>query len=129
MFKINSGWVFWPNLFLFLTLCSFQSTAEQALTVRVDKNQSSFRITLPANPTTGFQWTVKQYDKKLLKIQDSYYAASATKRMGAGGDMTFIFSRLSTKSFPNSTIILFRYARSWEPASSGTLKRIKLYFK
>ena len=129
MLKIILGWVFWPNFFLFLSLCSFQSTAEHALAVRVDKNKTSFSVTLPANPTTGFQWTVKQYDKKLLKIQASHYSASSTKRMGAGGDMTFIFSRLPDKSHSKSTTILFRYARSWEPATSGTLKRIKIYFK
>lgn len=129
MLKIILGWVLWPNLFLFLNLCSFQSTAEQVLAVRVDKNQTSFSVTLPANPTTGFQWTVKQYDKQLLKLQTSHYIAPHTKRMGAGGDMTFIFSRLPDKLHSKSTTILFRYARSWEPVTSGTLKQIKIYFK
>jgi inhibitor of cysteine peptidase len=131
-YAFNWGWVVRLNLsFVFglsLGLYSLPTLAYETSKIHVDGKNNQFSITLSANPTTGFQWTVKQYDKTLLQIKAQDYKASSTQRMGAGGSMIITFSRVKKAIYPKSTIILFRYARSWEPASSGLLKYITVIF-
>ena len=103
--------------------------AAEKTTIHVDAKDDQFIVSLPSNPTTGFQWTVKQYDKQLLQIKEQHYKAHEINRVGAGGDMVFTFSRCKDVLYPKFTIILFRYARSWEPASSGVLKEVIINFK
>ena len=131
-YTFSWGWVVRLNLsfvlYLSLGLHSLPTLAYQTSKINVDGKYNQFSITLPANPTTGFEWTVKKYDKTLLQIKAQDYKASPTQRLGAGGGMIFSFSRVKTTIYPKSTIILFRYARSWEPASSGLLKYITVIF-
>jgi inhibitor of cysteine peptidase len=126
------GWVLRLNLSFILSLClgfySLPTLGYETSKIHVDGKNNQFAITLPANPTTGFQWSVKQYDKTLLQIKEQDYKASPTQRLGAGGCMIVTFSRVKGAIYPKSTIILFRYSRSWEPASSGLLKYITVIF-
>lgn len=110
-----------------LFLNSLMAFSADTINVNVDANTQQFKITLPANPTTGFQWTLKQYDKSILKLKSSEYQASQTKRIGAGGDMVFTFSRVKKAIYPKSTVMLFRYARSWEH-KSGIAKKVVVHF-
>lgn len=89
-------------------------TAAEDLSMDVMNNQTSFEVNLAANPTTGFQWTVKNYDKNLLTLSGSKYKRPQTKLIGAGGEMVFSFTVNKEKTVPKSTKILFKYARSWE---------------
>ena len=111
----------------FLFLNSFLAFSMDTMTVNVDVHSNPFVIKLPANPTTGYQWAVKQYDKTILKLSGSEYLAPQTKLVGAGGEMIFTFSRLKGVTYPKSMTMLFSYARSWEP-NSGTIKKVKVNF-
>ncbi len=101
--------------------------ANDKLTLDVNVSSPNFEVTLPANPTTGFQWSVVHYNKKLLTLSNSYYEQPKTKLIGASGQMHFIFTLQKGKNYPASTDILFKYARSWEP-SSATTRNIKVNF-
>lgn len=112
----------------FLFVYSLLAFSVDMLTVNVDASSRHFTITLPANPTTGYQWTVKQYDKTFLQLTNSKYRVPKNRLMGAGGEMAFMFSRVKNATYPDSTILQFCYARSWEQGS-GTMKKVTVYFK
>lgn len=76
-----------------------------------------FAISLPANPTTGYEWSA-DYDYVLLK-QDSvrFEAASSDGgQVGAKGAFIFVFLPLS----PGKSTIRFVYKRSWENIVADT---------
>jgi inhibitor of cysteine peptidase len=95
--------------------------------MKVSGKSQTFTVKLAANPTTGYQWTIKQYDKKVLKLVAQQYMAPVSRRIGAGGEMKFVFSRVKKSVAPQSTTIVFRYARSWEPGSAS-IKTVKVHF-
>lgn len=97
-------------------------------TVTVFINQPQFIITLPQNPTTGFQWTLVSYDNSLISLVGSDYKAPKTKLIGAGGNILFTFKTIKNKFYPKSTKLIFQYARSWEPATAVS-KEIVIQFK
>jgi inhibitor of cysteine peptidase len=93
---------------------SFMTNATEALSMDVMNNATSFEVTLAANPTTGFQWTVEKFDKDLLTLTDSEFERPKTKLIGAGGEMKFVFTLNKGKTYPKTTKILFKYSRAWE---------------
>ncbi|KTC78411.1 protease inhibitor I42 family protein [Legionella brunensis] len=116
--------ILWSSLLLaFATLIH----AADTMTLNIDKNQTQFEVTLPANPTTGYQWTVESYDKSIIKLLSSRYVAPQTKLIGAGGQMQFTFQLLKGKSYPQNTTLQFKYARPWEP-ETGTMKQVVVNF-
>lgn len=96
-------------------------------TLTVPTNKTEFAVTLPANPTTGFQWSIVSYDKNLLTLKSYNYQNPHTNLVGAGGLMTFTFSLNKGKLYPNKANMIFKYARSWEPGSA-TLKNVVIHF-
>nr|WP_232220592.1 protease inhibitor I42 family protein [Legionella tunisiensis] len=44
---------------LLLFFIGLVNAGEDSMSVNIDPSQTQFIITLPANPTTGYQWTVK----------------------------------------------------------------------
>lgn len=109
-------------------LCSIWGNAADTLTITVDPNSPQFVVTLPANPTTGYRWSVTKYDTVNLQMVSSRFIAPQTKRVGAGGNMTFIFAPAKGKAYPQSTQMVFTYARPWE-STSGTVKNVVVKFK
>lgn len=101
--------------------------AANSMAINVDSHTKQFVIKLAANPTTGYQWTVKEYDKKLLNLSSSQYVAPDKKLIGAGGEMLFTFTLNKAKVYPKCTQIMFNYARPWDP-KSGTLKQVTVKF-
>ncbi|HHT0592375.1 TPA: protease inhibitor I42 family protein [Legionella anisa] len=112
---------------LLLLSFSMMGYADDNLTMNVNVDEPSFVVALPANPTTGFQWSVVRFDKSLLTLRSSTYERPKTELIGAGGQMNFTFGLQKSKSYPDNTIIVFKYARSWEP-DTATLKSIKVNF-
>lgn len=110
-----------------LIVFSFIASAEE-YSMSVNKKNNSFAVSLVANPTTGFEWSVIGYDKQLLTLTKSSYQKPKTNLMGAGGQMIFTFTLNAGKSYPKNTIIAFKYARHWEP-ETAVLKKIAIYFK
>lgn len=93
---------------------SFMANAEEDFSMDVANNVTRFEVTLAANPTTGFQWTLVEYDKNLLTFTDSKFERPDTKLIGSAGAMVFVFTLNKGKTYPKMTKILFKYARSWE---------------
>ena len=111
-------------LFLGFSLLAHASD-DSSLSVNAAKN--SFVVKLGANPTTGYQWEVVEFDKNLLTLTSSQFQKPQSKLMGAGGQMLFTFSLNKGKKYPGETSMVFKYARSWEP-ESGILKKVNVKF-
>ncbi len=76
-----------------------------------------FTISLPSNPTTGYEWKA-DYDYVMLKQESAQFdrAASGTKRVGAGGTSVFAFLPIKL----GKSTIYFVYKRSWENIVADT---------
>ncbi|WP_133128171.1 protease inhibitor I42 family protein [Legionella nagasakiensis] len=111
-----------------LFCCAFITNAADTMTMEANKSLPQFRVRLPANPTTGYQWTVKQYDKKLFSLIDSTYIAPKTQLIGAGGEMVFTFVLQPDKTYPQKTVMIFKYARPWE-SKGASFKKVIIRFK
>ena len=111
-------------------LVSFMTAANAAdtMVINVDANQSKFQVILPANPTTGYQWTIKKYDSSILKLVASKYLGPQSKLMGAGGQMQFTFQLIPGKTSPSRTEMLLKYAQPWEP-EKGLMKSVSINFQ
>jgi inhibitor of cysteine peptidase len=105
----------------------FSHASGEDLSVNADSSKNSFTVKLVANPTTGFQWEVTEYDKNLLILSESHYERPQTNLIGAGGEMLFTFTLKKGKIYPANTHMKFKYSRSWEPGSS-TVKNITVNF-
>jgi inhibitor of cysteine peptidase len=70
---------------------------------------------LPENPTTGFNWEIKEFDKKILELTDTQYEIVEDVQIGGGGTKTFKFKLKS----PGSTRIKLILKRSMDPDSSA----------
>ena len=110
-----------------LLISAMSTYAVEVTILNVSVKKIDFEVNLAANPTTGYQWSVLQYDKKLLKLTSSTFERSKTNRIGAGGEMHFVFSLQKGKIYPASTEMKFQYARSWEQGT-GVMKTVKVNF-
>lgn len=115
------------SLAILLVLSVFSSHATEALSLQVSTQQPSFVVSLDANPTTGYQWSLVNYDNKTFTLTNSVYQKPNTKLIGAGGKMVYTFGLIKGKHYPENTTMLFKYARSWEP-NSAMLKKVNITF-
>ena len=108
---------------------SVSVSADDQLQYECSSSQNTVTITLKANATTGYQWAIKHYDKKLLtKSTQKYLAPTNTQLMGASGIAVFNFSIKAGVARPKATTIQFVYRRPWEP-NSGKVKTVIIQFK
>jgi inhibitor of cysteine peptidase len=113
---------------LLLAVYSFWVHGADIMTVYVNPEKAKqFQVKLPANPTTGFQWSIKKYDHNILELAGSLYIAPNTKLIGAGGEMVYTFKLIEGKAYPRSTKLEFTYARSWEP-NTATSQQVTVEF-
>jgi len=89
-----------------------KETKVQLIHARVDE---PFTISIPANPTTGYNWTA-DYDYVLLAQGTAIYERSPSGALGSGGTSVFVFTPLK----PGKTTIYFVYKRSWENIVADT---------
>lgn len=69
------------------------------------------RIELPANPTTGYAWTLAEVDTDVLKPPpEEEYLPPQTDAMGAGGISIWRFEAVG----PGTTTLRLVYRRPWE---------------
>ncbi|AOW57460.1 TPA: protease inhibitor I42 family protein [Legionella pneumophila] len=101
--------------------------ANNEVVINVSSKNPSFVVSLAANPTTGYQWSVVEFDKNLLTLSNSIYEKPKSNLIGAGGKMLFTFNLNKGKTYPAQTKMVFKYARSWEP-ESGTIKNVTINF-
>lgn len=104
------------------------ANASDSITIEVNSEQAPILITLPANPSTGYEWNIVNYDKSLLQFVRKEYLAPKARLIGAQGQMSFVFSVIRDKHVPRSTTLIFKYAQPWKP-EVGTLKKVIIQFK
>jgi inhibitor of cysteine peptidase len=94
----------------------------QTMELKIKPNTSQFYFSLPSNPTTGYRWTLKSFDKKVIKFRQSEYQVSNPTLIGGGGVQTFYFKVLNLNTSID-TLIELEYSRSWEnvPANTQTV--------
>lgn len=115
---------------MMLTHCSFASNTAPAIhdqktaTISVRQTQPDFIIKLKSNPTTGYIWSLHNYDRSLLASVKHEFHAPKTDLVGAPGYELWTF-HVKPAAFvkPVRTVVSFVYARPWEksqPADSAT---------
>lgn len=72
-------------------------------------NGQVIEVRLPANPTTGYTWSVHHRDWNLIPL-GHWYESSAPGTMGAGGTQVFRFR--TNANFRHD--LTFFYERPWE---------------
>ena len=83
--------------------------------VSVNKNQE-FIIKLVSNPSTGYNWSLKEgYDKAIVGLVGNIFVPANTERSGAPGEDQWTFRGVST----GNTKIELVYVRPWENISSS----------
>lgn len=76
----------------------------------------NYQLTVQSNPTTGYIWLVKSYDKNLLKlIKHEYVPSTNPKLIGAPGQDIYEFQGITENVHaPTMTSIHLVYARPWD---------------
>ncbi len=79
-------------------------------------------LTLPSNPTTGYQWIAAQ-DPELFEISSEYIENKQEgEAVGVGGNEVFILTPIKD----GETEVSFSYARSWEEQEPESVLRYNL---
>lgn len=85
--------------------------ADQIGAIGIDKG-TLLTVSLPSNPTTGYNWQVGSGDaRRLPSISDPVYIPPSSALPGAGGYQEFLFE---AKSAGDATLVL-NYKRPFEP--------------
>lgn len=114
-------------IFLVCILLGQSVFAQRSQSIHLSPHENTFEIVLAANPSTGYQWTVIDFNKKLLKLQSSFFEQPKTKLIGAGGSMHFVFTLRARSKHPRATVIHFKYARDWEQ-NNISFKQVNVFF-
>ena len=117
-----------PIGFLFLMMLSSFGFSKATMNITADATATSFVVSLSANPTTGYQWSVIDYDRAHFELIKSEYVGASKPRIGQAGEMVFHFKYKVDVTLPSSTSILFSYSRFFEPGS-GYKQRVNIVFK
>ncbi len=100
----------------FLSYCDAQDPAELR---KLEMNTNQFVITFPANPSTGYSWSIVSYNSKQLHlIKSQYMTPDKTRQIGAAGKMIYEFEVLDADVYPITSVIKFKYARPWDKSDS-----------
>lgn len=94
--------------------------------LHISMKQDDFTVHLPANPTTGFQWYLLDYDSKLFEVINRQYISSKVGVMGAGGYMLYTFKIKKQEKYPRKSVLEFKHARSWEP-NTASIHKVTVY--
>ena len=81
----------------------------------VSKKTPMVVLKLQSNPSTGFRWYLKQYNKGLLNLIDARYYAPDDNKPGAAGFTVWRFHVKANAALgPRVTDIKLVYARTWD---------------
>ncbi len=101
--------------FLFVSFAYADKSTELK---KLSMANNQFVISFPANPSTGYTWTIVYYDQSRFNLLKSeYITPEKIKRIGAAGKMLYEFQVRESGTFPFSSKITFRYARPWDKNS------------
>lgn len=82
----------------------------------VNRSNPTFTIIVKSNPTTGYSWTIKNYDPNLISpVSHKFIPPENNKLMGAPGYEEWTF-KIQPANFITSqtTNIVLAYMRPWE---------------
>ena len=114
----------------FLLLAGLLATLEMAIadsTLGPDNNGTKvhlragerLRITLPSNPSTGYDWHEVSVSANLLELESQEFIPPRTDNMpGAGGKTTLCFRANSPQATLSGDLVL-GYFRIWEGKDSA----------
>lgn len=85
----------------------------------VEQSNPTFSITLKSNPSTGYSWSLKSYDEKLISlVSHKFYPPTNKRLVGAPGYEEWIFkvnpSSFTASQTTKATNIALVYIRPWE---------------
>ncbi len=85
--------------------------------------QQQFEISLPSNPSTGYQWMVEEIsDESVVKFVNSTFVSSGSEMPGSGG--TEVLTFWAEKE--GMATITLQYLRSWEPDQPAETRTISV---
>jgi inhibitor of cysteine peptidase len=111
--------ILWLGLFLIAAGVQAEDKmvfSDPLKTIVVKKSNPVFNIILQSNPTTGYSWSLKGYDSKLVApMSHKFYAPKNTKMVGVPGYERWTF-RVKPEGFivPQITSISLIYLRPWD---------------
>lgn len=76
-----------------------------------------FEVTLDSNPSTGYQWQVRNIDATIAELVNDEYIPPESGLVGAPGKQVFTFEALKE----GKTTIELEYVRPWEPESPANI--------
>ena len=116
------------RLLVIIALCCFicpHVTADDELYTMSENNSDisieideTFDISLESNPTTGYEWDVKECDYSVLELVNTDYVTAENQSppvVGAGGLQKWTFMGLKD----GETALKLVYLRSWEGEDSA----------
>lgn len=83
--------------------------ADNGSTVQLSVGDSLV-ISLPGNPTTGFNWLVASADGNILQQKGDVAFKTSSSALGAGGTITLSFQAVAAGETP----LVLQYKRAWE---------------
>lgn len=92
----------------------------QPLWFYLNNDRTELYITLPANPTTGFEWTYEMEDPQALELVQQEYIPDPTPEqlVGKGGTWTAAFKALVNDAREaketKEAVLRLKYLRPWE---------------
>ena len=110
-------------ILLILTFSAFSCPAQESNPAEMIDTQlgRNFTITLPANPTTGYQWQLaRPLNVKLIKLISSEYIADDTGLIGSGGKQVWKFKALKV----GRAAVALKYVR---PSEKNTKPEVKYF--
>ncbi|WP_207386015.1 protease inhibitor I42 family protein [Legionella gresilensis] len=116
------------TMLLSVIATTYAATSYKPMTINLKPTDTQFQVILPANPTTGYQWTLHNYDRSLLRLVSNQFNPPNSKLMGAGGQTVFTFEIIHGAVTPGVTSLVFSYARSWEN-QGGTSQTVTVRFR
>ena len=114
---------------LFFLLLAFLISEKRNL---VKKQGEEFTITIPGNPTTGYNWYLDNHNQlndnvitalNLSKAGIGQYVPNPNTQKVSGAGGNFVFKFKANKASPNPKILRFVYKRSW----MKTIAKEKIY--
>lgn len=103
---------------LLITLFAMSPCAfSKDMVVFLKPEQSAFTVQLKSNPTTGYRWSLQDFNKAIFSLQQSTYQQSQPVLIGSGGYQMFSIKIKHPKKVVDEWMT-FKYSRSWEKKAS-----------
>jgi predicted secreted protein len=113
--------------FFVLLGCIGQVCLANTIELTIAPKTALFYFSLPSNPTTGYKWSFKSYDKSKLSFHHSSFKVSHSHLMGSGGKEYFFFNVIQP-SETLDTILDLNYSRPWE-TENAQFQRVHIVTK